>query len=151
MIKIKNSQKKIKLDVQFIKKFCQQALDILKYADFDLGILFATPKVIQKYNKEYRGKDKPTDVLSFSYHTNLKPGKRIRPETEEDKNLGDLIICPEYVDSDSKKFNVTFEDRLKLILVHGICHLLGYDHENDKDYRQMRAKEVFILKKLEQL
>ena len=102
------------------------------YADFDLGIWLTSNKMIRKYNKQYRDKDKPTDVLSFPYHHELKAGEQIKVKTEEDKNLGDLIIAPEYVMHDLPKWETTFEKHLQRLLVHGICHLLGYDHIKDE-------------------
>ena len=104
--------------------------------------------MIHKYNKEYRHIDKPTDVLSFPYHTELKAGQKIKVKAEEDKNLGDLIIAPEYVMHDLPKWGTTFEKHLQRLLVHGICHLLGYDHINDEDYKVMHKKETQLLKKL---
>lgn len=148
MINIKNTQRSIKLDKSKIEKFIAQALDILGYTDFDIGIWFTSDKNIRFYNKTYRDKDKPTDVLSFPFYPNLKAGQKIKAASDDEKNLGDLIISPSYVQNDSEKFEVSFEDRLKLILVHGILHLLGYDHIEDKDYKVMRAKELYLLKKL---
>ena len=81
MILIKNTQKKIKIDINHIKKDVQTILNLLGYPDFDIGIWFTTNPTIRKYNKEYREKDKATDVLSFPYHETLKPGEKITPET----------------------------------------------------------------------
>lgn len=148
MITIKNTQRKISIDKNKLVAQAQYILDILKYSDFDLGIWFTNDKTIREYNREYRHKDKATDILSFPYHTELLAGKRIRIRSEEDKNLGDLIISAEYVVEEAKKYDVTFEQRVKILLVHGVCHVLGYDHIEDSDYRRMRAKEAFILKKL---
>ena len=148
MITIRNTQRKIKIDVAKLKTDAQTILDALEYADFDLGIWLTSNKMIHKYNKEYRHKDKPTDVLSFPYHTELKAGQRIKVKTEEDKNLGDLIIAPEYVMHDLPKWDTTFEKHLQRLLVHGICHLLGYDHIKDEDYKIMHKKETQLLKKL---
>lgn len=149
MIAIKNSQRKIKIDLAQLKRDAQTILDTLGYTDFDLGILITTNKTIQKYNKEYRQKDKPTDVLSFPYHTDFKAGQRIKVTSEEDKNLGDLILAPEYIMNDLPQWNSTFEKHLQRLLVHGICHLLGYDHIKDEDYKIMHRKETAILKKLQ--
>lgn len=146
MITIKNSQRKIKVDTKQLKRDAQTILDSLDYADFDLGILLTSNKTIQKYNRDYRGKDKPTDILSFSYHDDLKAGERIKAKSEEDKNLGDLIIAPEYVVEEAKKLGVTFEQRMQRLLVHGVCHLLGYDHEIDADYKIMLKKEMALLR-----
>lgn len=149
MISIKNTQRKIKIDANQLKKDAQFILDKLGYSDFDLGILITTDKKMHAYNKEYRDKDKPTDVLSFPYHPNLKAGQKIKVESEEDKNLGDLILAPEYILNDLPKWNTTFEKHLQRLLVHGICHLLGYDHIEDADYKVMHKKEMALLKKLQ--
>ncbi len=149
MISIKNTQRKIKIDTDKLKKDAQLILNELGYSDFDLGILITTDKKMHEYNKEYRDKDKPTDVLSFPYHPHLKAGQKIKVETEDDKNLGDLILAPEYILNDLPKWNTTFEKHLQRLLVHGICHLLGYDHIEDTDYKVMHKKEMVLLKKLQ--
>jgi probable rRNA maturation factor len=148
MILIKNTQRKIYLDCAKIKKDVQIILNSLHYDDFDIGIWFTTNKTIRSYNREYRHKDKATDILSFSFHPNLKPGEHIQPQAEEDKNLGDLIVSVEYVQQAAQDFDQTLQDRLQVLLVHGICHLLGYDHETDEDYTIMHQKEIKLLKKL---
>ena len=112
MISIKNSQRKIKFDTDAFKKKASIILKELKYDNFDLGILLTTDATIQKYNREFRDKDKPTDVLSFPYHETLQAGKRIKINSDEDKNLGDLIISLPYVFPDTPllidKFWVVF-------------------------------------------
>jgi probable rRNA maturation factor len=148
MITIKNRQRKIDLDVPQIRQDVALILQALNYADFDIGILITTNKTIRNYNKQYRAKDKPTDVLSFPYHPGLQAGKRIKPNTPEDKNLGDILISLEYVVQEAEKYKVSLKQRLTVVLVHSICHLLGYDHIEDHDYRRMRAKEAWLLKKV---
>ncbi len=149
MITIRNTQRKIALDVEALRQDAQKILDALKYSDFDLGILITSNRTIKNYNKTYRNKNKATDILSFPYHTELKAGQKIKAYEEEDKNLGDLIIAPEYiiklisVDYDNQ---ISLEKRLQTLLVHGICHLLGYDHILDSDYKQMHKKEKQLLK-----
>lgn len=148
MITLKITQKKITLNRAAILHDLQEILKILKYEQYDLGVWFTNDATIRTYNRDYRHKDKPTDVLSFPFHPELKAGERIMLTTPDDANLGDLIISAEYVARDAQKLGVPFEEHLRLILVHGICHLLGYDHIIDADFRRMRAKEVMILKKL---
>ena len=75
-------------------------------------------------------------------------GQKIKPKSEDEKNLGDLIISAEFAQKDAKKGNRSLNEHLKILLVHGICHLLGHDHETENDYKKMRAKELSILKKL---
>lgn len=149
MILIKNRQRKIICDEKKLKVDVQKILDTLNYSNFDLGIWLTTNKTIQKYNKKYRKKDKPTDILSFPYHPTAKVGEHIKVKTEDDKNLGDLIISLEYVKKDAQQLGTTFEKRMQRLLVHGICHLLGYDHIKDEDYKVMYKKELFLLKKLD--
>ena len=148
MIHIKNNQRTIAITVGHLKADLQILLHALKYDDFDVSVLITTNTTIKKYNNDYRGQNKPTDILSFPYHPELQAGKRIKVHDSEDKNLGDLIISAEYVAKDCKELNVTFETRMKKLLVHGICHLLGYDHIIDADWRRMRAKEAWLLKKI---
>lgn len=148
MITIKNTQRKFTVDIKKIEQDISKILSLLKYQDFDIGILLTNNKNIQKLNKEYRNKNKPTDILSFPYHTNLQAGKKIKIKEEEDKNLGDLILSLEYIEKETKKLKIPIEKHIQRLLVHGICHLLGYDHIEDKDWRKMRAKEGWLLKKL---
>ena len=148
MITIKNTQRKILIDVKQLKKDAQTILRILRYDDYDLGIWLTTNKTIRFYNKTYRHKDKATDILSFSYHPSLKAGERIKPKVEGDKNLGDLIISLEYVQHVAREMKVDVYERMRVLLVHGICHLIGYDHERDEDYRVMHRKELALLKHL---
>lgn len=150
MILLKNTQRKIAINRERIIAQVQKILEILKYSDFDIGIWITNNTTIREYNKKYRHKDKATDILSFPFYPELVAGKHIKAKNPEDKNLGDLIISAEYVVEEAKKYNVPFEQRLQLLFVHGICHLLGYDHIEDADFQKMRAKESFILKKLQQ-
>lgn len=123
----------------------QAVLDILGYGDYDLGILLTDNTSIQEYNRAYRHQDKPTDILSFPYHTDLKAGDPIIVNDPEDKNLGDIIISLEYVQKDAPEWEQTFEQRMRVLLVHGICHLRGYDHIEDEDYMVMHKEEDRLL------
>ena len=145
MIVIRNTQRKISIDTNKLKQDVQKLLDLLDYSDFDLGIWLTTNRTIREYNKNYRNKDKATDILSFSFHPKLKAGDRIKVKTADDKNLGDLIISLEYVKKDAANLGVTFKDQLRRLLVHGVCHLLGYDHIKDEDYEVMHKKEEKLL------
>jgi probable rRNA maturation factor len=151
MITIKNNQRTVKVDTKQLKKIMQQLLDCVGYSDFDIGIMLASDATIRTYNKTYRNKDAVTDILSFPYHTTLKPGDAITVAHEEDKNLGDLIIAPSYVGKDAPNWNQTLPERMKVLLVHGVCHLLGYDHETENEYDVMHKKEIALLNQLEEI
>ena len=126
----------------------QKALDALGYGDFDLGILLTTNKTIKKYNAEFRDKDKATDVLSFPYH-HIPAGTKIKPLSDDDKNIGDMIISIEYVQAAAKKLGTTFEKRMNRMLIHSLCHLLGYDHIQDDEFAIMIKKEKSLAKAID--
>jgi len=147
MIMVRSRVKKYAVDTEQLTQDVFTLLNDLGYADFDIGILLTTSKVIQRYNRDFRHKDQPTDILAFPYH-NIRPSKRIVVVHEEDKNLGDLIISLEYVAKKAHEQGVAFEVYIKKLLVHGICHLLGYDHIKDVEYRRMAKEEKRLLKKI---
>lgn len=107
--------------------------------------MFTDDKFIKSLNNKYRGIDKPTDVLSFS----LKEGAVKSPEVENDKLLGDIIISVETAQRQADTLNHSIEKELTVLLIHGLLHLTGYDHEKDKDYKTMREIESEILKKFD--
>ena len=147
MILIKNRQRKIKVDVKKLHAQAQKILGVLDYADFDLNILLTTNKSIHAINKQFRNKDKATDILSFPFHPNLKPGQKIKVTSPDDKNLGDIIISLEHVQKDAaEKWNRTLQHHLTALLAHGIAHLIGHDHHTDNEYNEMLKLEKRLLK-----
>lgn len=140
MITINSRLKKINFDIENYKLQAQKALEALGYGDFDLGIMLTTNATIKKYNAQYRNKDKATDVLSFPFHY-IKAGTKIKPLSDDDKNIGDMIISIEYVQNAAKKLGCTFEQRMNRMLIHSLCHLLGYDHIQDDEFAIMIKKE----------
>lgn len=146
MITIKNNQKTVLFSARLYKKKAEIILKFLEYQDFDLGIQLTTNRTIQKYNYQFKKQNKPTDILSFPYHSNLKAGKKIIVASDEDKNLGDIMISLPYVLANKQELEGNFEQRMDRMLVHGIAHLLGYDHVHDVDYKKMIALEKKLLK-----
>ena len=148
MINIKSRLKNNNnFDVQEFADKAQQALDALGYGDFDLGILLTTNATIKKYNAMYRNKDKATDVLSFPYH-HIPAGTKIKAGNDDDKNIGDMIISIQYVQAAAKKLGTTFEKRMNRMLIHSLCHLLGYDHMQDDEFAVMIKKEKSLAKSI---
>ena len=144
MIMIKNTQRTISINTKKLQNTIHNILKFLNYNDFDIGIWITTNKTIQKYNKKYRNKDKPTDILSFPFHQ-IIPGTRIKPKTDEEKQLGDIIISAEFAKNKARVENIPFEKYLIILVIHGICHLLGYTHNTDAAYKKMHQKELQIL------
>jgi probable rRNA maturation factor len=146
MITITNRQRKIAVSLDVMRKQVATMLSVLRYDDFDIGILLTTDESIRRYNRDFRHKDKPTDILSFPFYPDLKPGERIKPLSQDEKNLGDIIISVAYVQRKAPEWNRTFEEHLTALLAHGIAHLLNYDHQTDEEFKVMQRVEKKILK-----
>jgi rRNA maturation RNase YbeY len=141
MITIINRQRKIAIDIKDATIKVEKMVEVLGYKDFDVNILFTTNASIKKFNKQFRHKDKPTDILSFPYHANIKPGQRIKPKTIEDKTLGDIIISVEYTKKVAAELKIPLQQHLIRLLAHGIAHLLNYDHHTDAQFKAMDKVE----------
>jgi probable rRNA maturation factor len=100
----------------------------------DIELILTTDEEIKEINKQFRNKSKPTDVLSFPLVD--MPGMP----------LGSIIISIDTAKKEAKRFGHPIDDEIKLLFLHGLLHLLGYDHETDNG--EMRAKEEEIIKKL---
>jgi len=146
VITIKNTQRAIPINVNQLKKDIQKLLKITGYEDFDIGLWITTDKTIRTYNKKYRHKDKATTILSFPFHDNLKAGNRIHAKTDDDKNLGDMIISAQSVVKNAPLWSQTFNQRLQGLIVHGFCHLLGYTHTSEAEETKMLKKENELIK-----
>lgn len=104
------------------------------YKDSEVSITLVDDKQIHKLNKQYRGMDKPTNVLSF--------------ELGDDVLLGDIFISLDTVIKEAKEANISVEEHTAHMIVHGMLHLQGFDHITDKEAKIMESKEIKILKKL---
>lgn len=111
----------------------------------EVSISFVTNDVIAKLNLEYRKKSGPTDVLSFecdSVDDDLSASLLAEDPIYE---LGDIVIAPDVAESQCKEYGNSFEGEIKLLLVHGLLHLCGYDHISDEDAAIMEARERKLL------
>lgn len=115
----------------------------------DMTVVLADDAFIQDLNKTYRGKDKATNVLAFA-NADTDPSSVIRHPSSGDakRHLGDLVLAIETIEREALDQGKSFKDHTKHLLVHGTLHLLGYDHENEKDAARMERFEVKILKTL---
>ena len=107
----------------------------------ELSIVIAGDKTLHSLNKQWRDKDKPTNVLSF-------PSEDIAVGEEAGMMLGDIVISLETTKREAALENKTFEDHLSHLIVHGFLHLFGYDHETDEEAEQMESLEIKILSEL---
>jgi len=107
-------------------------------AESELSIIFTDNEAMRALNAQWRGKDKPTNVLSF-------PAFPLSPGDPPGPMLGDIVIAFETVKSEAELEGKPFDDHLRHLVVHGFLHVLGYDHENDTDAEEMEAAERAIL------
>lgn len=111
-----------------------------------INIILTTPANIKNINKQYRDIDKETDVLSFPM---FEKDEIQTINTQIQEVLGDIIISIEKVKEQAIDYGHTFTRELAYMVVHGFYHLMGYDHMEEEDKKQMRSKEETILNKLE--
>ena len=154
------NNKKIKLFEQTLNELCNYALTVLeiKETKLEVNLEFVSSLKIKNINKKFRGINKKTDVLSFpnlplneieidklNSIINKENFKNdVLPESEN-IFLGDIIICFKQVKKQSKEFETGIERELGYLVIHGLLHLLGFDHENEEDKLLMRKYEEIIL------
>lgn len=143
---IEENKEYIEIINKVIKEcFSNEGLDKLKLY---ISITLTNPEEIQKINKKYRNIDKPTDVLSFPMFQKEEIEDLISNNYEIEDVLGDIIISIPKVKEQANEYGHSFERELSYMVVHGFYHLMGYDHMNDDDKKEMRKKEDEILNKL---
>ena len=102
----------------------------------EVELIITDDTTMKELNTEYRGKESVTDVLSFPLES---------PFTEQtvfDMPLGSIIIAASFVEAKAAEYGHTVQDELSLLFIHGMLHLLGYDHENDDGEMRAREKEI---------
>jgi len=120
-----------------------------KVEGFELSLNICGDEQIQELNREYRDKDKVTDVLSFPVHDSLRPGEIDEMFLESLLNLGDVIICKSVARNQCAEFEVTYEQELIHLLVHGVLHVCGFDHEiSDEEEKIMVGHEEKLVEKI---
>lgn len=121
-----------------------KALPAKPKAPLDVTITLSNDKNIRVLNRDHRGKDKATNVLSFP----LWDGIDDIPQSREAVPIGDIIIALETMKREAIEQDKSLKDHMSHMLVHGFLHLLGYDHMSDAEAEEMESLEVKILKKL---
>ena len=136
---------------EVIKKVLSQCFkeENLENSNLWITVTFTTPRKIQEINKEYRGIDKATDVLSFPMFEKDELDEKIaKKDFENEDILGDIVISVEKVKEQAIEYGHSFERELSYMLVHGFYHLMGYDHIKEEDKKIMRPIEEKILETL---
>lgn len=134
-----------------IKRVVEKCFEVEGLLDSKLimTITLTTPENIRKINKKYRKIDKATDVLSFPMFEKAELDEKIKNKDflYEDV-IGDIIISIEKVKEQAEEYGHSFERELAYMVVHGFYHLMGYDHIEEEDKKEMRPKEETILNRL---
>ncbi|MCF8067344.1 MAG: rRNA maturation RNase YbeY [Desulfobacterales bacterium] len=137
---IKNNQNRHPISKMEIRKTVQLILNGLDYPDAELSLLITDDSEMASFNSRYRGKEGSTNVISFP----MQEGEfsDISPDL-----LGDVVISVDTAEREAKEMSIEFKDRLNELLVHGILHLVGYDHEqSEKETLVMEAKTEELMK-----
>lgn len=152
---ILNRQKKVPLAKQPLSEFLDQILDELNFPQAEVSIAFVSDAEMAKWNQNFRHKKGPTDVLSFpalSKRRAERHGRRKRAVVESPVAtggfLGDIAIAPETARRFAKENGRTLDNEIRILMLHGVLHLMGYDHESKSDYGQMNRIEQKLRRRL---
>ena len=132
MVEVVNRQRRLQIDTEAWSNFATKALNAIGKSESSATIAFVSDKRIRELNRQFRDIDKATDVLSFP--------------AEEELNLGDVAVSVETAAAQAKENGLSFEDELAQLILHGLLHLCGYDHETDNG--EMNRFELRLRRKL---
>lgn len=121
---------------------CTAISKTLEWENFEgkaeVSVTLVDSEEIRRLNSEYRGVDRETDVLSFPLEEEEFPGQKIT-------FLGDVIVCPKVIFSQAKDFGTSYRQEFCLMVIHSVLHLLGYDHMEEEEKKEMFCKQEKIL------
>jgi probable rRNA maturation factor len=135
-VAIGNRQRRHRVEAKRIRKLAERTLNALGFIDSELSVTIVGDKSIRRLNRDYRGFDKPTNVLSFP----MSAGDfaDVNPEL-----LGDVVISADTAFREAEEQGISFFERLGFLLLHGILHVTGYDHERsgEAEAKRMERKQ----------
>ena len=137
MIEVVNRQRKVRIDPEHWESFSENALMAIRQEPADVTIAFVSDRQIKELNRRFRGIDKATDVLSFP------AGDETGGETP---NLGDIAISLERAGIQAQENRMTLDEEIAQLILHGLLHLCGFDHETDKG--EMNRMELRLRRQL---
>jgi len=132
MVEVVNRQRRLQLDMEAWSNFATSALNAIGKSESSATIAFVSDKRIRELNHQFRGIDKATDVLSFP--------------AEEELNLGDVAVSVETAATQARENGLTLDQEIAQLILHGLLHLSGYDHETDNG--EMNRLELRLRRKL---
>ena len=134
--------KKLKRKEFFFNKICKAFPKKYQFSGkkISFSLLLSNNKSIKKLNKEFRNKNKPTDILSFPINKKIKISKQTY--------IGDIIISYDFIDKPKTQKIIKFKEKLIKIFIHGFLHLLGFNHIKNVDYQKMLNEEKRIFQSI---
>jgi probable rRNA maturation factor len=157
---IVNRQSRISVSLRELDKFLARARRRLRLPEDSFAVCLVTDAEIARWNRAYRGKSGPTDVLSFATNapkTKRRHGRNGRVRNERVGNddlldaaaanhsvqyIGDIAIAPAVAKRNASRFGRTFDAEMRILILHGILHLMGYDHEADDGQMERRESKL---------
>ena len=144
---ILNKQRKVRQARRTIEKFLERTQRELRIADSEITVAFVSDQEIAQWNERYRKKSGPTDVLSFPAVSGSGPASPGRQNGRRVPGvLGDIAIAPETARRYARNHGRTLDNELRVLMLHGVLHLMGYDHESD--HGQMNRIEQKLRRRL---
>ena len=139
MVEVVNRQRKLKLDREHWEKFAAKALQVLPSKAAGVTVAFVSDRAMRELNRRWRGRTETTDVLSF-------PAAQNEFEKSEGSTLGDVVISVDQAALQAAENKLVFDDEIAQLILHGLLHLCGYDHETD--HGEMNRLELRLRRKL---
>lgn len=143
-----NRQDEVDLDLASVRLYERRVRTVLKLGQRDFNVCFVSDEDIMRMNSVYRGKAMPTDVLSFPWEGAGESGPEEFAADEFGNFLGDIVISVAAAARNAQAEGHSTEEEIRLLILHGVLHLLGYDHETDMG--EMNSLELSLRARLSQ-
>jgi probable rRNA maturation factor len=141
-----NRQSQFALDLPSLRAYEHQVRGVLDLRQRDFNVCFVSDEEISRMNSAYRGKAVPTDVLSFPWEGEGESGPEDMASGEFDNFLGDVVISVATADRNARAEGHSTEEEIRMLILHGLLHLLGYNHETDEG--EMKSLELSLRERL---
>ncbi len=139
MVEVVNRQRKVRVDCERWRAFAERALGVVPAGGAGATVAFVSDRAMGELNRRWRGKRGTTDVLSF-------PAGQEAFEQAEGRTLGDVVVSVEQAARQAREHGLTFENEVEQLILHGLLHLCGYDHETDAG--EMNRLELRLRRRL---
>ncbi|RMG73607.1 MAG: rRNA maturation RNase YbeY [Nitrospirae bacterium] len=154
MVIIRNLQRRVRINREYLHQCLELVLERLKLDRVEIGILLVNDLRSKELNRTHRGKDQPTDVLSFPLYNSLKEIREALKNNiyQEDLPIGDVVVNLHQAERQANQYGLSLQEETLRLLIHGVLHLIGYDHEGPKNKaRAMFSKQRELLNALKKV